>query len=87
MSAIRLVVLVFVVAGCASTPPEEPDDVCKIFSEKPKWYRAVNASYKWWGIQPSTLMAVTHKESSYVPDARPVSYTHLRAPETVLDLV
>ncbi|MDC0237036.1 transglycosylase SLT domain-containing protein [Gammaproteobacteria bacterium] len=71
MSAIRLVVLVFVVSGCASTPPEDPDDVCEIFAEKPKWYRAVDASYKWWGIQPSTLMAVAHKESSYVPDARP----------------
>ena len=71
MSTIRFVVLVFVVSGCASTPPEDPDDVCEIFAEKPKGYRAVDASYKWWVIQPSTLMAVTHKESSYVPDARP----------------
>ena len=71
MSTIRFVVLVFVVSGCASTPPEDPDDVCEIFAEKPKWYRAVDASYKWWGIQPSTLMAVAHKESSYVSDARP----------------
>ena len=71
MKALRHILLILVIGGCASTPPEDPDDVCKIFVEKPKWYRAVDASYRWWGIQPSTLMAVTHKESSYVPDARP----------------
>ena len=60
MSAIRLVVLVFVVTGCASTPPEEPDDVCKIFSEKPKWYRAVNASYK--SVSYTHLTLPTNRE-------------------------
>ena len=71
IKARKLVVFALVIAGCASSPPGDPDDVCEIFIEKPKWYRAVNASHKRWRIQPSTLMAVTHKESSYVSDARP----------------
>ncbi|MEL7308913.1 MAG: lipoprotein, partial [Pseudomonadota bacterium] len=25
-------------AGCATAPPEQPHDICKIFEEKPDWY-------------------------------------------------
>lgn len=33
MKACRHILLTLVIAGCASTPPEDPDDVCEIFIE------------------------------------------------------
>ena len=30
----------FVLVGCVSTPPDNPDNICKIFQEKRGWYKA-----------------------------------------------
>lgn len=72
LKAIRIVWLVCpLLAACASGPPERPDDVCSIFREKPGWYNAITKAEKRWGVRASTMMAVTHRESSYIADARP----------------
>ncbi len=63
--------LVLVLAGCSSTPPQSPDDVCKVFREKPGWYRDARSAERTWGIPIHVAMAFVHKESSYVSDARP----------------
>ena len=58
-------------AGCASGPPTSSEDLCKIFKERPRWYRAAAAAEKRWRIPTPVMMAVVYKESSYVAKARP----------------
>lgn len=57
--------------GCASAPPSNPDNLCAIFKERPKWYRAAVKAERRWGVGSPVMMAVMHKESSYVHDAKP----------------
>jgi hypothetical protein len=58
-------------AGCGSTPPRAPDDLCAVFEEKPRWYRHAAAAEQAWGVPVHVSMAFVHRESSYVADARP----------------
>ena len=58
-------------AGCASAPPANPDDLCAIFTERPRWHRAARDAERRWRAPISVMMAVMHKESSYQHDARP----------------
>ena len=58
-------------AGCATTPPANPENLCAIFEERPKWHRAAQRAEQRWSVPIPVMMAVMHKESSYVADARP----------------
>lgn len=57
--------------GCTTQPPSNTEDLCKIFKERPHWYRAAVAAEKRWKMPTPVMMAVMHKESSYVSNARP----------------
>ena len=57
--------------GCASAPLTNTEDLCKVFNERPRWYRAALASEKRWRIPTPVMMSVVNKESSYVANARP----------------
>ena len=69
----RALVVMFLgaLAGCAASPPEEPDDLCAIFEEKSDWYKDARRMRTQWGVPISVGMAFANKESSYVRDARP----------------
>ncbi|MFH1038677.1 MAG: hypothetical protein V1789_08445 [PVC group bacterium] len=58
-------------AGCASTPPRNLDDICAIFEEKPDWYRDAKDSYRKWKVPIPVMMAIIHQESRFHADARP----------------
>lgn len=59
-------------SACASTPPpDNPDNVCKIFEQYPQWYQDAKASRHKWGIPISVQMAIIYQESSYQSKARP----------------
>ena len=60
-----------VVVGCSNNPPRQPDNLCKVFQEKPKWYRGAVKAEKSWGLPVAIGMAFVHRESSYVHDAKP----------------
>ena len=87
-----IIVCIFFIQACATTPPESPDNICKIFKEKKSWYKAAIQAEKRWKIPPYVLMSFVFQESSYKANAKPerekligfipVSYTHLRAHET-----
>ncbi|MEM9533800.1 MAG: transglycosylase SLT domain-containing protein [Pseudomonadota bacterium] len=60
-----------VISGCATAPPADPDNICAIFSERPKWYKAALKSTKRWGTPVHIQMAIMHQESRFVADAAP----------------
>ncbi|MCZ0952692.1 MAG: hypothetical protein OXJ56_08905, partial [Rhodospirillaceae bacterium] len=59
------------IAGCASTPPNNPSDVCEIFVEKRSWYRDARRASNRWQVPIGVLMAFTYQESSFRARARP----------------
>ena len=61
----------FILFGCASSPPKNPDNICKIFQEKRSWYKAAVRTEKRWKLPPYVLMSFVFQESSFQANARP----------------
>ncbi len=66
-----LAVIVLILASCATTPPENRENVCAIFKEKRGWYHAAMQSFEKWGVPVHVQMAIIHQESRFEPKARP----------------
>ena len=66
-----LALLAAVLAGCASAPPENPDDLCAIFREEGSWYKHARSSYRRWGSPIPVMMAVARQESGFDRKAKP----------------
>jgi len=66
-----LLLVLLILQGCASTPPRNPEDLCKIFEEKRGWYKASVKAQKKWGTPLTTPMAIMYQESSFKAKARP----------------
>lgn len=60
-----------IVAGCATTPPRQQDNICQMFRQYPSWYDHTLASQKRWGTPISVQMAILQQESSFRAGARP----------------
>lgn len=58
-------------SGCATAPPKNVENVCRIFNEYPKWYWAAQDVQKKWGVPMSVLMAIMYQESRFRSDAKP----------------
>ncbi len=65
-----IAVLLFGLA-CAHLPPQQLDDLCGLFAEKPEWREAALRSRERWGVAPSISMAILHQESRFRARARP----------------
>ncbi len=63
--------LSLLVAGCATAPPRQPEDLCQIFHEKDDWYQDARDASKRWGTPIPVLMAIMYQESAYQATARP----------------
>ena len=70
-SKIFLIVLILMMSSCVSSPPEKPDNICEIFTEKRSWYKAAIRTEKRWKLPPYVLMAFIYQESSYQAKIRP----------------
>lgn len=57
--------------GCVSTPPKNVNNLCKLFKEKPSWYRDVKASAEKWNSTVPIIMSFIYQESRFVHDAKP----------------
>ena len=71
LGVVSLVVGVVWIGGCVTTPPDDLDNVCKIFKEKRGWYPASKRSYKKWGVPIHVQMAIIHQESRFQSTAKP----------------
>ena len=58
-------------ASCVSSPPEDPDNLCRIFMEKRSWYKAAIQTEKKWELPPFVLIAFVFQESSFNSNAKP----------------
>jgi len=65
------IILLGALAGCATTPPRQQDNLCAVFDQHPDWYEYAKASERRWGVPAQILMAFVRHESSYRHDARP----------------
>lgn len=66
-----LLVVLLLLAGCASAPPAEQQDICKIFSEKRSWYKHARKASKRWGTDISVMMSIIYQESGFRARAKP----------------
>jgi len=57
--------------SCAELPPENVDNICAIFKEKPQWYEEAKQVERRWGVSVPILMAIMAQESGFVADAKP----------------
>ncbi|MHA7817432.1 MAG: transglycosylase SLT domain-containing protein [Pseudohaliea sp.] len=71
MRTLLLVSLCLVVAGCATTPPRDLDNLCEIFRDKDGWYDDARDASERWGSPIPVLMAIMHQESRFVAKAKP----------------
>ncbi|MFT4635538.1 MAG: hypothetical protein ACI854_002451 [Arenicella sp.] len=60
-------------SSCATKPVSSSatENICKLFQEKPNWYRHAKVSVDKWGGNIHVPMAVMYQESSFKSDARP----------------
>lgn len=74
MNAIRLltsVIVLSLLAGCLSTRPENPRNLCSMFEERRSWYNAAEDARDRWGVPVPVTMAFIYHESGYQARARP----------------
>ncbi len=68
---VLIIVFSILLAGCATSPPRQVDNICSIFTEKTGWYGAAKKSQKRWGSSIPLMMAFMHQESRFVSKAKP----------------
>ena len=61
----------FLLTGCATTPPGNPNNLCDIFDDKPGWYGHAQRAQKKWQAPIPTMMSIMYQESGFVHNARP----------------
>ena len=65
------ILCVTLLLSCASSPPNDIDNICSIFKEKGGWYENAQSSEKRWGTPIQVQMAIIRQESSFRDDAQP----------------
>lgn len=66
-----LVISLLFMVGCSTSPPENPDNLCRIFEEKSDWYDSAKESEDKWGAPVHVMMSMMYQESSFRHDAQP----------------
>lgn len=63
--------LVALLTACATSPPSNQDDLCRIFEHEPGWYDNARDSERRWGVPIEIQMAIVQRESSFRARIRP----------------
>lgn len=69
--ALKLCLLLPLLTACATSPPDNVDNLCAIFREKSDWYAEAKKSASSWGSPVPVLMAIVHQESRFKAKAKP----------------
>ncbi|WP_432696403.1 transglycosylase SLT domain-containing protein [Marinobacterium sp. YM272] len=67
-------------ASCASSPPSNVENACRIFREKPDWFDASLDAEQKYGLPIQVQLAIMRQESSFRHDAAPPRDTFLGIP-------
>lgn len=59
------------IGACGTAPPTNVENICQIFDEKSRWYRAAKKSEKRWGTPVHVQMSIIRQESTFKFDAKP----------------
>lgn len=57
--------------GCASGPPSDPNNICRILAEEKRWTKDAKKAQKRWGLPPHIGFAFIHRESTFQAKAKP----------------
>ena len=68
---IASVLIALFVTGCASIPPDDISNACKIFGDKGGWYNSTRKAEKRWGMPKHIQLAIIRQESAFDADAKP----------------
>lgn len=75
MTRLLLVVALLLLAGCATRPPSNPENLCAIFEEKDgwfeDWFEDAEAAEDHWDIPIPVMMATMYQESKFQAKAKP----------------
>ncbi|MCF6457124.1 hypothetical protein [Pseudoalteromonas sp. MMG024] len=71
MKKIIPLVLTATLAGCATPPPQNPNNLCDIFFEHRDWYFDAKDAQEKWGSPKHLLMSMMFQESSFKHNAAP----------------
>ncbi|MGL4613165.1 MAG: hypothetical protein ACRCVV_04540 [Shewanella sp.] len=63
--------LIALVSGCATSPPQSPENICDIFQEHRSWYTAAKETRDKWGVPVHVPLAMMYQESSFKHNAAP----------------
>jgi hypothetical protein len=70
---LRAAILLVFLASCGGgnySAPRNLDNACAIVQERPKYFRAMKATERKWGVPVAVQMATIHQESKFVGNAR-----------------
>lgn len=62
---------VLMLTSCATPPPENPENICDIFTENRDWYHASKNMNEKWGTPIHIPIAMMYQESSFKHNAAP----------------
>lgn len=57
--------------ACTPPPPNKTEDLCAIFKQYPRWYKATAKTQKQWDVPIHVQMAILHQESHFDGKAKP----------------
>ncbi|MDC9715500.1 MAG: transglycosylase SLT domain-containing protein [Gammaproteobacteria bacterium] len=66
-----VVFIALMLGGCFSTPAVKVDNICHLMDEEVRWYQAVKASEKKYGVPMHVQLAIMYQESHFESDAQP----------------
>ena len=68
---IAMLSVALIISGCASSPPDDVDNVCEIFRRSLGGTKDAKKSRARWDAPISVMMAIMHQESRFVATAKP----------------
>ena len=68
---LAVVLMLMLLAGCTTDPPQNITNSCDIFVDKGGWYRDAKRAQERWGTPIHVQLAIMYQESKFVGDARP----------------
>ena len=72
-STFLIITIGLLLSSCTGSKrqPSNINNICQIFTEKPRWYRSAKRSVTRWGGNLHVPMAIIYQESSFKANARP----------------